>query len=88
MRRQFSHLMLKSGVLYRSMQLEDEIVEHLIIPESCRIEVLRGLHNDMGHPGRDGSVIIGLECSLMLQSGWTNVTGVFAENVRHIELLW
>ena len=53
MRRQFSHLMLKSGVLYRSMQLEDDIVEHLIIPESCRIEVLRGLHNDMGHPGRD-----------------------------------
>ena len=53
MRRQFIHLTLKSGVLYRSRHLEDEIVEQLIIPDSCRIEVLRGLHNDMGHPGRD-----------------------------------
>ena len=49
----FSSLKLVRGVLYRETQVDSEKKNLLVLP-SCFIEqVLTGLHNDMGHPGKD-----------------------------------
>ena len=48
----FSRLKLVRGVLYRETQVDSE--KNLLVLPSCFIEqVLTGLHNDMGHPGKD-----------------------------------
>ncbi|MCG8048820.1 MAG: DDE-type integrase/transposase/recombinase, partial [Candidatus Thiodiazotropha taylori] len=49
----FSSLKLIRGILYRESKVGDEKKNLLVLP-ACFIEqVLKGLHNDMGHPGKD-----------------------------------
>ena len=49
----FSSLKLIRGVLYRESEVDSEKRNVLVLP-SCFIEqVLHGLHNDMGHPGKE-----------------------------------
>ena len=53
MHKLFSSLKLIRGVLYRELNIDNE-KKHLLILPTCFIEqVLTGLHNDMGHPGKD-----------------------------------
>ena len=53
MHKLFSSLKLIRGVLYRELDIDNE-KKHLLILPTCFIEqVLTGLHNDMGHPGKD-----------------------------------
>ena len=56
MRKNFKHLVMKRGVLYRRVQQEGGIIEQLVLPECYRKEVLKGLHDDVGHPGRDRTI--------------------------------
>ena len=53
MKKQFKSLTIKRGILYRKLHENEEEIEQLVIPECYRGLVLRGLHNDVGHPGRD-----------------------------------
>ena len=53
MKKQFQHLRMKRGILFRTIQTKDEIIEQLVLPECYRKQVLTGLHDDVGHPGRD-----------------------------------
>ena len=49
----FSSLKLIRGVLFRDLDIDNE-KKHLLLLPTCFIEqVLTGLHNDMGHPGKD-----------------------------------
>ena len=56
LRKTFNHLVMKRGVLYRKVQQEGGILEQLVLPECYRKEVLKGLHDDVGHPGRDRTI--------------------------------
>ena len=53
MRKQFDHLKVSRGVLYREVQENEEIISQIVLPECYRATVLEGLHNDVGHPGRE-----------------------------------
>ena len=55
-RKQFRHFTMKRGILYRTIKDEGETVEQLVLPKCYRNDVLKGLHNDIGHPGRDRTV--------------------------------
>ena len=49
----YSSLKLIRGVLYKELEVENEKRNMLVLP-TCFIEqVLHGLHNDMGHPGKE-----------------------------------
>ena len=53
MHKLFNSLKLIRGVLYRELDIDNE-KKHLLLLPTCFIEqVLTGLHNDMGHPGKD-----------------------------------
>lgn len=53
MLRQFNHLQLRRGVLYRSCQVQGEQRLQLVLPQKYRKTALEGLHDDVGHLGRD-----------------------------------
>lgn len=53
MYRNFSSLKLIRGVLYRESENDSEKINQLVLPCCFMEEVLSGLHNDMGHPGKD-----------------------------------
>ena len=53
MLKSFNSLKIIRGLLYREVLTECETKNQLVLP-SCFIEqVLKGLHNDMGHPNKD-----------------------------------
>ena len=56
MRKQFRHFTMKRGILYRTIKDEGETVEQLVLPKCYRNDVLKGLHNDIDHPGRDRTI--------------------------------
>lgn len=51
--RDWDKLILKEGVLYRKVTLDGQAYDQLVVPSSVRDIVLRALHDDMGHQGRD-----------------------------------
>ena len=51
--RQFQHLYLKDGVLYRNVLISDDRKSQLVLPSAHIDTVLQALHDDMGHPGKD-----------------------------------
>ena len=53
MKKQFKKFKMKRGILFRQIKEEDRVIEQLVIPECYREEVLKGLHNDVGHPGQE-----------------------------------
>ena len=44
---------MRRGVLYKTLKEDDQEKQQLVLPEVYRREVLQGLHNDVGHPGRE-----------------------------------
>jgi len=56
MSRIFSHLIVKRGILYREVTEKEETIKQLVLPEVFRKQVLVGLHNEMGHPGKERTV--------------------------------
>ena len=55
MKKQLKKLKVKRGILYRTLSSSDSdiVQDQLVIPKSYRQEVLRSLHNEVGHPGQD-----------------------------------
>lgn len=53
MKKNFSNFVMRRGILYRKSHKEDTIEEQLVVPNKFRLQVLNGLHTDVGHPGRD-----------------------------------
>lgn len=53
MKRQFHHFKIKRGILYRIVQENDKALEQLVLPQCYRKEILRGLHDNIGHLGRE-----------------------------------
>lgn len=53
MKKQFPHLYTKRGILFRKVQDPDGDIEQLVLPKNYISQVLKGLHDDAGHPGRE-----------------------------------
>ena len=53
MKKQFKKFIMKRAILFRQIKEDDRIIEQLVVPECYREEVLKGLHNDVGHPGQE-----------------------------------
>ena len=51
--RNWSRLTMREGVLSRSREVEGSTTYQLVLPESERLTVMKGLHDDVGHLGRD-----------------------------------
>ena len=49
----FNQLHIRRGVLYRITEKDGEEVSQLVLPSAFRKQALKGLHDDMGHLGRD-----------------------------------
>ena len=56
--REWKKLSLKDGVLYRSTTLNGEDIVQLVLPSSYKAFVLRSLHDDLGHQGRDRTLYL------------------------------
>ena len=51
---QWKHLEVKRGVLYRVTNVDDcKTLMQLVLPKRFRVRALKGLHDEMGHLGRD-----------------------------------
>lgn len=63
--REWKHLELRSGVLYRAWQEHGRVTRQLVLPTELNT-ALRGLHDDLGHLGIEQTLdSIGLECPHM-----------------------
>ena len=51
--REWGKLVLKSGIVYRRSQVNNQNVLQLILPSGMKEEVIAGLHDDVGHMGED-----------------------------------
>ena len=56
MRRNFDNFKVIRGVLYRDWKYGENSQLQLVLPPRYRKDVLRGLHYDIGHTGRDGTM--------------------------------
>ena len=53
MSKTFNNLKMIRGILYREIKDGENTIQQLGLPTVYRKTVLQGLHNDVGHPGRD-----------------------------------
>ena len=51
--RQWKYLEVQDGTLYRTTMQNGEPVRQLVLPESFRSTALKGVHDDVGHPGKE-----------------------------------
>lgn len=61
MHRHLPQLRLRRGAMYREVTTDGEKAYRIVLPGSLRAEALRGLHDDMGHPGRDRTLALAQE---------------------------
>ena len=53
MYKNFDSFRIQHGALYRETQVDGEVQTQLVLPSSFVQRALKGLHSDIGHPGRD-----------------------------------
>ena len=53
MKKSFQYFKMIRGVLYREVKDDNTTVQQLVLPKVYQRMVMEGLHNDVGHPGRD-----------------------------------
>lgn len=51
--REWKNFIFTDGILYRSTVLDGQSTQQLVLPSSYKELVLKGLHDDVGHQGRD-----------------------------------
>ena len=51
--REWKRLSLQDGILYRTTVQNGEAVKQLVLPESFRETALKGIHDNIGHPGKE-----------------------------------
>lgn len=61
MLKSYDHFRRKRGVLYREVTTGDETVSQLVIPRSLQKRALSGIHDNIGHPGRDRTLSLAKE---------------------------
>ncbi|XP_055957860.1 retrovirus-related Pol polyprotein from transposon opus isoform X1 [Patella vulgata] len=54
--RHYEHFVLKSGTLYRRTMVAGDEILQLVLPEAYRRLAIVGVHDDLGHQGRDRTI--------------------------------
>jgi hypothetical protein len=54
----WNRLIMKNGILYRVSNMNSETTYQLVLPVDYREVVLKGLHDDAGHQGRDRTLYL------------------------------
>ena len=54
--REWNRLKLEDDILLRTTTLDGQQVKQLVLPTAFKAQVLKGLHDDVGHPGKDKSL--------------------------------
>lgn len=75
--RSWNKLVIRDGVLFRSRVVEAEETYQLVLPASERETAVRGLHDDVGHLGRDRTVEL-----VRSRFYWPSMTDYVQEYVR------
>ena len=78
--REFDRLVVQRGVLYRHTQTEDGERDQIVLPKKFRDRVLEGLHDDVGHPGRDKTLSLVKE-----RFFWPRMTTDIDDRIRSCE---
>jgi transposase InsO family protein len=78
MLRNFDSFRLRRGTLYREVTAEGEKTSQLVLPKSMVKEALKGLHDDIGHPGRDRTQALAKE-----RFWWPGMTRDVDDWVKH-----
>ena len=76
-RQYFQNLSIRDGILVHKAQIDDEVIYRHVIPVSCRDKILRGCHDDMGHPAEERLVAL-----LRLRYFWP---GMVSDSKRWID---
>jgi transposase InsO family protein len=53
MKKQFKNFCIKRGILFRKFKEGNRDIEQLVVPYTFREDILKGLHDDVGHPGQE-----------------------------------
>jgi len=53
MKKQFNNFKIKRGILYRVIHDEDQVIEQLVVPDCYKKDILKGVHDNVGHPGKE-----------------------------------
>ncbi|XP_060575985.1 uncharacterized protein LOC132733359 [Ruditapes philippinarum] len=56
MKRVYDKLHLKRGILYK--HIEKDNINQLVVPKCYRYDILKGLHDNVGHPGRERTLAL------------------------------
>lgn len=76
--RYFDRLVLRRGVLHRKVQVDGQEKVQLVLPQEYRVLALRGLHDDIGHMGRDKTLNLVRESFF-----WPRMTGDVEDWIRN-----
>ena len=79
--REFDHLVIRHGVLYRSVELHGEDKFQLVLPGKWREDAMRGAHDEVGHFGRSRGIAI-----LRDRFYWPNMAADLANWIAKCEL--
>lgn len=72
-----SRLSLQNGVLYRTATLDGDQIQQLVVPTSYRDIAFRGVHDDVGHPGREKSLWLARQ-----RFYWPGIESDFAQRIK------
>lgn len=88
MRKHFDSFKIVRSILYRVLDTEAGKTYQLVLPRCYHQQVLSGLHNDIGHPGRERTLSLlrentfGLVWQKMLMIGCLDVTDVYVGSLQ------
>ena len=54
--REWKRLVIEHNVLYRTTSLDGQSVKQMALPSSFKQQALKGVHDDVGHPGKEKSL--------------------------------
>ena len=54
--REYTRLFIDKGILYRTAKIDGQKVQQIVIPESHRTDAFKGVHDEVGHSGKDKTV--------------------------------
>lgn len=76
----FDKLALKNDVLYRNIVVDEKPSYQLVLPSEFKLHIFKGLHNDVGHPGRDRTLSL-----LRDRFYWPNMKKDVQEWIQHCD---
>ena len=78
--RDWNKLALKHGVLYRTATIHGQVYDQLVVPAAIKDIILKALHDDQGHQGRDRTTWL-----VKTRFFWLHMDNDIDNKVRHCD---